>query len=113
MNTSSRNTTQGIQKIAATLQGNQDAIAAKAQAWNAYKSALPTGAARYSDFENHFNKTFSPRAFAMPYMSQEERQKMYESMSETEQKAVTKAYDEAKAKGYIRAPGPVGQAPSP
>jgi hypothetical protein len=112
MTPGSSNTNEGIRNIAAVLKGNQDAITAKAQAWNAYKNSLPTGTARFSDFENQFHTHFSPRAFAMPYMSQPEREKMWNSMDAKEQAAVSKAYNEAKAKGYIQT-GPNTQAPSP
>jgi hypothetical protein len=112
MTPGSSNTNEGIRNIAAVLKGNQDAITAKAQAWNAYKNSLPTGTARFSDFENQFHTHFSPRAFAMPYMSQPEREKMWNSMDAKEQAAVSRAYNEAKAKGYIQV-GPNTQAPSP
>jgi hypothetical protein len=48
----------------------------------------------------------------LPYMSQPEREKMWNSMDAKEQAAVSKAYNEAKAKGYIQT-GPNTQAPSP
>jgi hypothetical protein len=112
MTPGSSNSNEGIRNIAAVLKGNQDAIEAKGQAWNAYKNALPSGVARLSDFENHFNKTFSPRAFSMVYMSQPEREKMWNSMDDKEQARVRDAYNEAKAKGYIKV-GPNTRAPSP
>lgn len=112
MTPGSSNTNEGIRNIAAVLKGNQDAIAAKAQAWNAYKNSLPAGNARFSDFETNFNTHFSPRAFAMPYMSQAERQKMWNNMSVQERTQVQRSYDEAKAKGYLGA-AQGSPAPSP
>ena len=111
MTPSSLNTPEGVRNLLAAHRGNQDAMMAKAQAWDAYRSALPSGQADYAHFENAFNKTFSPLAFSLPYVSKAERQKIWNAMPAGDQARVQQAYDEAKKKGYLR--GPASTAPEP
>jgi hypothetical protein len=49
------------------LQGNEDAINAKANAWQAWQKA-GNGPHTYSAFQSDFNQHFDPRVFQQQYM---------------------------------------------
>lgn len=73
----------GIQSIGAQLLGNQDAIAAKNQAWQQYKQQA--GPESYGQFSSQFNKVLDPRVFQLKYLSPEERKSFIGQFSKTEQ----------------------------
>jgi hypothetical protein len=60
----------GNQQIIHMLQGNEDAIEAKARAWKDWTSTHPAGS--YGDFQNDLNKRFDVRVFQQRYMDQNE-----------------------------------------
>jgi hypothetical protein len=57
----------GNQQIIHMLQGNEDAIQAKARAWNDWRKS-GKGDDTYGDFQNDFNQHFDPRVFQQQYM---------------------------------------------
>lgn len=62
----------GNQQIIHMLQGNEDAINAKAQAWQKWLAIPGHTAASYGQFTNDFNHNFDPRVFQQQYMSPKE-----------------------------------------
>ena len=67
-------------QILHTFQGNEDAINAKANAWQqAQKQGVPPAA--YNQWSQQFNQSFDPRAFQMLRMSPEERQNLQSEMA--------------------------------
>jgi hypothetical protein len=61
----------GNQQIIHMLQGNEDAIQAKARAWNEWKKS-GKGDNTYGDFQDDFNHHFDPRVFQQRYMGPDE-----------------------------------------
>jgi hypothetical protein len=72
------------QQILHVLQGNEDAINAKANAW---QSHLQSGGqpGDYQSWNQNFNQKFDPRAFQMLRMSPEERANLQQQMAKTGQ----------------------------
>lgn len=60
------------------LQGNADAIAAKAESWR-NSPEYKTG--DYAGFSTRFNREFDPRTYQVRYMDREERERMISGMS--------------------------------
>lgn len=69
----------GIKSVVQLLKGNNDALAVKAKAWNAYKKA--NGEDSFADFSDDFNQHFNPRVFQFKYIPKGDRQTWYKSMS--------------------------------
>jgi hypothetical protein len=60
----------GNERIIHMLQGNEDAIEAKAKAWRDW--TVSHGAGSYQDFQNNLNKNFDLRVFQQQYMKPDE-----------------------------------------
>jgi hypothetical protein len=60
----------GNERIIHMLQGNEDAIEAKAKAWRDW--TISHGAGSYQDFQNNLNKNFDLRVFQQQYMKPDE-----------------------------------------
>lgn len=60
------------------LQGNADAIAAKAEAW---RNSPEYRTGDYAGFSTRFNRDFDPRTYHVRYMDREERERMISGMS--------------------------------
>ncbi len=91
----------GNKEIIANLRGMQDAITAKNNAWQSYlaKGGSPQS---FNKFENEFNKSFEPRAYMYPYLTPEQKLKVYNDLPSANAKIeFRKRYTEAVAKGYI------------
>lgn len=82
------------------LKGNNDALNAKAKAWNAWKKVH--GPATFSDFQEHFNENFNPRVFQIKYIPSAQRTEWYNAMSEDEQRSFAKAAKYAKKQGWVK-----------
>jgi len=92
--------TTGNRMIIPMLQGNEDAITAKNEAWQAARAAKPS--LSYGQFSTEFNKTYTPRAFQLPYMTPGQRTETVGSMSPQEKAQVLNAYRLAKQRGWIQ-----------
>jgi hypothetical protein len=57
----------GNERIIHMLMGNEDAIQAKARAWNEWSQS--NGPATYQKFQDDFNRHFDPRVFQSQYMA--------------------------------------------
>lgn len=93
----------GNKQIIHMLKGNEDAIAAKNQAWQAFKAA--NGASSYDRFSTDFNKTFDPRVFQAMHMDPKERASMFKTLSEADKKRFVEALAEADRQGWVKRPG--------
>lgn len=98
----------GIQQISHLLLGNEDAIAAKNQAWQQYKGQ--NGPQSYSQFSTQFNKTFDPRVFQANYMSQKERADLVENMKPADKAAFVQSLRTAAQNGWLKPGQPAGSA---
>lgn len=67
-------------QILHTLQGNEDAIQAKANAWN-QSGLAQTNPGAYQQWSQNFNQNFDPRAYQLLRMSPEERMNMQSQMA--------------------------------
>lgn len=80
------------------LMGNEEAINAKAQAWQ--KSGLP--ASQYQQWNQNFSQNFDPRAFQLLKMTPEEQQIMFKGMKESGQfDAFRKTYNAMAKAGLV------------
>ena len=80
------------------LMGNEDAINAKAQAWQA--SGLP--ASQYQQWDQKFSQNFDPRAFQLLKMTPEEQQTMFKGMKASGQfEAFKKTYNAMATAGLV------------
>ncbi len=95
----------GNKGIIALLKGNEDAIAAKNQAWQAWQQA--NGPQSYGQFSVQFNKSYDPRVFQSQYLDGANKQKLLKGMTEAEQKAFRNSYNTAVTNGWI--PDPRGK----
>lgn len=86
------------------LKGNEDAIQAKNNAWQA---SLAAGAspASYPQFAAKFNQTFDPRVYQAQYLGKDDLKKMFSGMSPAEQHALADKIAAAKSAGYVTGPG--------
>lgn len=91
-------------QILQMLQGNQDAIEAKATAWRQYKQANGA-AANFNTFSEDFNRSYSPRAFQFVHMTPEERKDMVKNMTPVEKSQLNSALQTAMDRGWINKPG--------
>lgn len=91
----------GLEGIIRTLQGNQDAVNAKFQAFHSYQKTHG-GPASYGDFLAEHGKDFEPRAYQLQYMSKEEGRKFLGSLNPSERKAVGRAWNFGQDNGYLR-----------
>ncbi|SFF76675.1 hypothetical protein [Methylobacterium sp. yr596] len=89
----------GNQQIINLLKGNEDAIAAKAQAWQEWQKTK--GPADYAGFQAEFNKTYNPRVYQAMYMTPAQINDMRKNMSPAEQQQFARDYLALKQKGYI------------
>jgi hypothetical protein len=71
----------GNTQIIHMLQGNEDAIQAKARAWQDWQADPQHGPQSYMQFQNDFNHHFDPRVFQSQYMGPSEIAAMRDSMS--------------------------------
>lgn len=80
------------------LMGNEEAINAKAQAWQA--SGLP--ASQYQQWNQKFSQNFDPRAFQLLKMTPEEQQTMFKGMKASGQlETFKKTYNAMAAAGLV------------
>lgn len=91
----------GNRMVLQVLNGNEDAIAVKSQAWQEYRQTH--GDDSYGQFSTQFNKTFNPRVFQFPYMNTQERGEMLKSMTPSERGQVLDAVRQAEKNGWIKA----------
>lgn len=82
------------------LKGNEDAIAAKNDAWQRW---ISTGhsASSYGEFSSKFNKSYDPRVFQSVYMSPDQVKDMVRGMTPAEHKAFEQNYKAAYDRGWI------------
>jgi hypothetical protein len=90
----------GNQGIIHMLQGNEDAIAAKARAWNGWLNA-GNGPDTYRQFSQQFNQHFDPRVFQAKYMTRAEIVRMRNTMSPAEQAQFKANFDYAQQQGWL------------
>lgn len=91
---------EGNTRIIGLLKGNNDALIAKAKAWNAWKKQ--NGEASYPEFSEQFNDNFNPRVFQIKYVPAKERQAWYEAMSADDKRAFERAAKHAKEQGWLK-----------
>ena len=89
----------GIQKIGAQLLGNEDALAAKNTAWQAYKETH--GPQSYGTFSTLINKDLDPRIYQMQHMQPEEKAKYWNSLSKGDQAALRQKANTLKDYGIL------------
>ncbi len=90
----------GNKGIIALLKGNEDAIAAKNQAWQAWQQQ--NGPASYGQFSTQFNKTYDPRVFQSQYLDDADKKKLIAGMSQQEKNQLHTAFVTAKQNGWIQ-----------
>ncbi len=93
----------GNKGIIAMLKGNEDAIAAKNQAWQSFKQQ--NGPQSYGQFSAQFNKSYDPRVFQSQYLTPDDRKKMLSGMTKQEQKGFLNSYRTALSNGWVQLPG--------
>ncbi len=93
----------GNKGIIAMLKGNEDAIAAKNQAWQSFKQQ--NGPQSYGQFSVQFNKSYDPRVFQSQYLTPDDRKKMLSGMTKQEQKGFLNSYRTALSNGWVQLPG--------
>jgi len=89
----------GNKGIISLLQGNEDAIAAKNKAWQAYQQK--NGPQSYGAFSTEFNQHFDPRVFQFQYLNRDDQKKMISGMSQAQK---NKLHDDAlyaKQQGWV------------
>lgn len=89
----------GIQQILGRLQGVQDSVSAKNQAWQNYQQQ--NGSAGYGKFSSDFNKNFDQRVFQSNYMTPAERSAMVSKMTSAEKKDFNSKLHTAVANGWV------------
>jgi hypothetical protein len=89
----------GNQKIIALLKGNEDAIAAKNQAWQQWQEV--NGPESFGQFSTQFNKNYDPRAFQLQYMAPKEIKSMLSGMNKTERTKFRETVNSAVENGWI------------
>ncbi len=90
----------GNKGIIALLKGNEDAIAAKNQAWQAFQQQ--NGPQSYGKFSTEFNKAYDPRVFQAQYLDDANKKKMISGLSQQEKNTLFKAFATAKQNGWIK-----------
>lgn len=96
----------GNTEILAMLKGNEDAIIAKAQAWDKWLASGKTPDS-YNQFQTDFNRRFDPRVFQWqnlyPSLSEAERQSYLAKMPDKED--FRRNYNDAVRNGWLKPPG--------
>ena len=93
----------GNSQIIQLLKGNEDALTARNQAWQAYKQQ--NGPAAYGQFSAKFNQVFDPRVFQSQYMDPAGFKSMMRSMAPAEQAAFKAKLATARQSGWVSGPG--------
>lgn len=91
-NPHSRLSNLGIEGVIAQLKGNEDAIAAKNEAWQDAIDAKQYTLDQYYKFTKDFNKNFDPRVFQAVYLPKAARTKMVSTLSQVELAAFKRKY---------------------
>lgn len=100
-NPSSALSKMGNKAVIALMLGNEDAIAAKNEAWQKWlASGQPVTS--YGQFSTAFNRNYDPRVFQAVHMNPEDRTAMFRGMSPTEREAYNRALRDARAAGWIK-----------
>jgi hypothetical protein len=89
----------GNRGIIQLLKGNEDAINAKNQAWQKWKTTH--GADTYDQFTTKFNKVYNPLVFQAQYMNPEEVRKLRTKLSEPDRKRFEEGYRIAKGNNWL------------
>ena len=92
--------TMGNKGIIALLKGNEDAIKAKNEAWQAFKASH--GPQSYGQFSTQFNQTYDPRVFQSQYLDVNDRKKMISGLTQQEKNSLHQAFVTAKTNGWIK-----------
>lgn len=90
----------GIKGVISLLKGNQDAIDAKAKAWNSWRRA-GNGPQTFGEFSENFNSNFDPKVFQFKHMSVKDRQKAVNAMTPEEQVDFARKYKYAKENKWV------------
>ncbi len=90
----------GNKGIIAMLKGNEDAISAKNQAWQAYSQQHGPGS--YAQFAKSFNQAYDPRVFQAQYMSAPDQKKMLSGMTQQEKNQLFQSAQVARQNGWIK-----------
>lgn len=93
----------GNTQIIQLLKGNEDALTARNQAWQAYKQS--NGPGSYGQFSSKFNQVFDPRVFQSQYQDPAGFKSMMRSMSAQEQSAFKAKLATAQRSGWVSGPG--------
>lgn len=91
-----------LQQMIPVLQGNEDAIQAKNQAWQQWQAK--NGPGSYGAFSTQFNQSFDPRAFQLLRMAPEDRATMLASMPDRD--AFRQKVNAMNASGLLPTPQP-------
>lgn len=89
----------GNDRIISHLLGNEQAIAVKDRAWQAWRDR--NGAESYTQFETAFNRNFDPRVFHSMFMAPEERSRMVNAMSPGDRSRFESAARHAIREGWV------------
>jgi len=90
----------GNKGIISMLKGNEDAISAKNQAWQAY--AQQNGPGSYASFAKQFNQKYDPRVFQAQYMNPQDQKKMLSGMTQSEKNQLFQSAQFARQNGWIK-----------
>lgn len=90
----------GNRSVIALMLGNEDAIAAKNEAWQRWLAA-GHGPESYGSFSTQFNRLWDPRVFQSQYMSPEERAGLVNGMTKSERGKFERALRNAQVAGWI------------
>ena len=91
----------GNTQIIHMLQGNEDAIAAKSRAWQAWLKS-GKGADTYGQFQDDFNHHFDPRVFQQQYMGPDEIAALRKSMGPGEARKFLDDVRYAREQGWVQ-----------
>ena len=91
----------GLDGVINTLQGTQDAVNARFQAFHEYAKAHG-GPASYGDFLAEHGKDFEPRAYQLQYMGKEEGKKFLGTLTPNEYDAVDRAWRYGQQNKYLK-----------
>jgi hypothetical protein len=89
----------GNRGIIQLLKGNEDAIDAKNQAWQKWKTQY--GADSYDKFSTKFNQVYNPLVFQTQYMSHDEITNLQKKLSPKDAQKFAQSYAVAKSQGWI------------
>ncbi len=90
----------GNRGIIAMLNGNEDAIKAKNEAWQQWSAQHGSGT--FGQFVTDFQKHFDPRVFQSQYLGDADKKKMISGMSQKEKNDLHSAFVFAKQNGWIQ-----------